>query len=163
MNKPQLSPLLWENEASCRLHSPLGKTRNHSPQCKPPILQDVGNLEQETTVTHILTSLSLTPCSLSWEMERLQNVETVLPAQVCAKPHTPDDHRSGEGMLHFKTFKRYPLFPRKLCSPHIMYIMQIQVDCKMQQYECWDSSKGKSLTGTAMISFQCQLGEVSLQ
>ena len=50
----------------CRFHSTLGQTRNHSPQCKPPILQDVGNLEQETTVTHILTSLSLTPCSPGW-------------------------------------------------------------------------------------------------
>ena len=107
LNKPQLSPLLWESEASCRLHSPLGQTRDHSPVCKPPILQDIGNLEQETTVTHTLTSLSLTPRSLGWEMERLQNVETVLPAQVCAKHHTPDDHRSGEGVLHFNIFTRH--------------------------------------------------------
>ena len=27
-------------------------------------------------------------------MERLQNMETVLPPQVCTKPHTLDDHRS---------------------------------------------------------------------
>ena len=100
-------PLLWESEASCRLHSPLGQTRDHSPVCKPPILQDIGNLEQETTVTHTLTSLSLTPCSLGWGTERLQNTETVLPAQVCAKHHTPDDHRSGEGMLHFNIFTRH--------------------------------------------------------
>ena len=57
---------LWESEALCRFHSTLGQTRNHSPECKPPILQDVGNLEQETTVTHTLTSLSLTPCSPVW-------------------------------------------------------------------------------------------------
>ena len=104
---PNYPPLLWESEASCRLHSPLDQTRDHSPVCKPPILQDIGNLEQETTVTHTLTSLSLTPRSLGWEMERLQNMETVLPAQVCAKPHTPDDHRSGEGMLHFNIFTRH--------------------------------------------------------
>ena len=104
---PSYPPLLWESEASCRLHSPLDQTRDHSPVCKPPILQDIGNLEQETTVTHTLTSMSLTPRSLGWEMERLQNMETVLPAQVCAKPHTPDDHRSGEGMLHFNIFTRH--------------------------------------------------------
>ena len=57
---------LWESEALCRFHSTLGQTRNHSPECKPPILQDVGNLEQETTVTHTLTSLSLTPRSPVW-------------------------------------------------------------------------------------------------
>ena len=102
---------LVESEASCRLHSTFGQTRNHSPVCKPPILQDVGNLEQETTITHTLTSLSLTPCSPGWEMERLQNMETVIPAQVCTKPHTPDDHRSGESMLHFKLFKRHSFFP----------------------------------------------------
>ena len=54
-------------------------------------------------------------------MERLQNTETVLLAQVCAKPHTPDDHRSGEGILQVNIFKRNPLFPRRLCSPNIMY------------------------------------------
>ena len=42
----------------CRFHSTLGQTRNHSPVCKPPILQDIGNLEQETTVTRTLTLLS---------------------------------------------------------------------------------------------------------
>ena len=94
----------------CRFHSTLGQTRNHSPECKPPILQDVGNLEQETAVTHTLTSLSLTPCSLGWGTERLQNMETVLPPQVCTKPYTPDDHRSGEGILHFNIFARNPFF-----------------------------------------------------
>ena len=107
--------------ALCRFHSTLGQSRNHLPECKPPILQGIGNLEQETTVTHTLTSLSLTPRSLGWGMERLQNMEMVLPAQVCAKPHTPDDHRSGERILHFSIFKRNPLFPRRLCSPNIMY------------------------------------------
>ena len=104
LNKFHLSPLLWESETSCKFHRPLGQTRNHSPVCKPPILQDVGNLEQETTVTHTLTSLSLTPRSPGWGMERLQNIETILPAQVCTKSHTPDDHRSGEGMIHFIFF-----------------------------------------------------------
>jgi len=99
----------------------LGQARNHSPECKPPILQDVGNLEQETAVTQTLTSLSLTPCSLGWRTERLQNMEMLLPAQVCAKPHTPEDHRSGEGILHVNIFKRNPLFPGRLCSPNIMY------------------------------------------
>ena len=94
-----ISPMtLWESEALCRFHSTLGQTRNHSPECKPPILQDIGNLEQETAVTDTLTSLSLTPRSLGWGTEKLQNMETVLPAQVCAKPHAPDDHRSGEGI-----------------------------------------------------------------
>ena len=55
-------------------------------------------------------------------MERLQNTETVLLAQVCAKPHTPDDHRSGEGILQLNILKRNPLFPRRLCSPNIMYV-----------------------------------------
>ena len=99
LNKPQLSPLLWENEALCRLHSPLGQTRNHSPVRKPPILQDVGNLEQEMIVTQTLTSLSLTPCSLGWEMERLQNVETVLPGQVCTKS-TPQ-MTTGQGRVWY--------------------------------------------------------------
>ena len=80
--------------------------RNHSPVCKPPILQDEGNLEQETTITHTLTSLSLTPRSIGWGMERLQNMEMVLSAEICAKPHAPDDHRSGESISHFKIFKR---------------------------------------------------------
>ena len=63
---PSLPLTLWESEALCRFHSTLGQTRNHSPECKPPILQDVGNLEQETTLTHTLTSLSLTPRSPGW-------------------------------------------------------------------------------------------------
>ena len=63
---PSFPLTLWESEALCTFHSHLGQTRNHSPECKPPILQDVGNLEQETTVTHTLTSLSLTPCSPVW-------------------------------------------------------------------------------------------------
>ena len=46
---------------SCRFHRTLGQNRNHSPQCKPPVLQDISNLEQETTVTQTLMSLSLTP------------------------------------------------------------------------------------------------------
>ena len=108
--------------ALCRFHSTLGQTRNHSPQCKPPVLHNIGNLEQETTVTHTLTSLSLTPRSLGWGMERLQNMKTVLPVQVCAKPYTPDNHRSGECILQLNTFKRNPLFPRRLCSPNIMYV-----------------------------------------
>ena len=58
LNKFHLSPLLWESETSCKFHRPLGQTRNHSPVCKPPILQDIGNLEQETTVTRTLTLLS---------------------------------------------------------------------------------------------------------
>ena len=106
----------------CTFHSHLGQTRNHSPECKPPILQDVGNLEQETTVTHTLTSLSLTPYSPGWGMGRLQNMEMVLLAQISVKPHTPDDYRSGEGILQVNIFKRNPLFPRRLCSPNIMYI-----------------------------------------
>ena len=105
-----------------RFHSTLVQTRNHSPVGKPPVLQDVGNLEQETAVTHTLTLLNLTPHSLGWGMERLQNTETVLLPQVCTKPHTLDDHRSGEGILHVNIFKRNPLFPRRLCSPNIMYI-----------------------------------------
>ena len=107
LNKFHLSPLLWESEASCKFHSTLAQTRNHSPICKPPVLQEVGNLEQETTVTNTLTSLSFTPCSPGWGMERLQSTEMVLLAQVCTKSHTPDDHRSGEGMIHFNIFQRH--------------------------------------------------------
>ena len=108
---PPFSPWLWESEVSCRFHSTLGQIRNHSPVCKPPVLQDVGNLEQETTVTHTRTSLSLTPRSIGCGMERLQKTEMVLSAQVCANPHTSDGYRSGEGILHFKLFKRYSFFP----------------------------------------------------
>ena len=100
----------------------MGQIRNHSPVCKPPILQGVGNLEQETTVTHTLTSLSLTPRSIGWGMERLQKTEMVLSAQACAKPHTSDGYRSREGILHFKLFKRYSFFPWKFS---IMYIIPI--------------------------------------
>ena len=96
------SPRLWESEASYTFNSTLGQTRSHSPVCKPPILKDIDNLEQETAVTQTPTSLSLIPCSLGWGLERLQNKEMVLPAQVCAKPHIPGDYRSGEGMLNFK-------------------------------------------------------------
>ena len=138
----------------CRFHSTLGQTRNHSPECKPPVLQDVGNLEQETAVTHTLTLLNLAPHSLGWGMERLQNMETVLPPQVCTKPHTLDDHRSREGILHVNIFKRNPLFPRRLCSPNIMYInanpsgLQKAVITVQMLGFC----KAKSLTGTVMVS-----------
>ena len=161
-----ISPMTqWESEALCRFHSTLGQTRNHSPECKPPVLQDIGNLEQETTVTHTLTSLSLTPCSLGRGTERLQNMEMVLPAQVYAKPHTPDDHRSGERILHFSIFKRNPLFPRRLCSPNIMYF-------NANPSRLWKAVitvqllgffKAKSLTGTVMVSSGCQFGWASLQ
>ena len=44
LNKPHLSRTLWESEAACRLYSTLGQSRNQ----KPPVLQDIGDLEQET-------------------------------------------------------------------------------------------------------------------
>ena len=53
---------------SCRSQGTLGQIRNHSPVCKPPILQDIGNLEQETTVTQTLTLLSLHTCA-NWDGE----------------------------------------------------------------------------------------------
>ena len=145
---------LWESEASCRFHSILSQSRNHSPECKPPILQNISNLEQETTVTYTLTSLSLTPHSLGWGTERLQNTETVLPVQVCTKPHTPDDHRSGEGILQVNVFERNPFFPRRLCSPDIMYLnanpsgLQKAVITEQMLWFC----KAKSLTSTVMVS-----------
>ena len=114
---------LWESEALCRLYSTFGQTRNHSPVCKPPVLQDIGNLEQETTVTHTHITEPHTPLT-RLGMERLQNMETVLLAQVCTKPHIPDVHRSGEGILHVNIFKRNPFFPRRLCSPNIMYFSE---------------------------------------
>ena len=154
LNKPASPTDSVERWGSCRFHSTLGQTRNHLPVWKPPILQDVGNLEQETTVTHTRTSLSLTPRSLGWGTERLQNTETVLPAQFCAKPHTPDDQRSEEGMLHFNISKRRCLFLEPLChvhtpprsftyfAMHIWYFtMQIPVDFKTQcLYTCRDFS-----------------------
>ena len=151
--------------ASCRFHSTLGQTRNHSPECKPPVLQDIGNLEQETTVTHTLTSLSLTPCSLGRGTERLQNMEMVLLAQVCAKPHTPDDHRSGEGILQVNIFERNPLFPRRLCSPDIMYFNANPsgLPKSVITEQMLGFFKAKSLTGTVMVSPGCQLGWASLQ
>ena len=112
LNKPLPSPPdCGKVRFHARFHSTLGQIKNHSPVCKPPVLQGVGNLEQETTVTHTLTSLSLTPCSIGWGMERLQKTEMLLSAQACAKPHTSDGYRSGEGILHFKLFKRYSFFP----------------------------------------------------
>ena len=85
---PPFSPWLWESEVSCRFHSTLGQIRNHSPVCKPPVLQDVGNLEQETTVTHTLTSLSLTPRSPGWGMERLQKTrDGPFSPGLCQSPH----------------------------------------------------------------------------
>lgn len=136
---------LWETAASSWFYSTLGQTRNHSPVWKPPILKDVGNLEQETTITQTLTLLTPSKArSLEWVMERLQRTETVLPAQVRGKLHIPDNHRSGKGMWHFKISKRHPFFPKSSLScicdtrkPHLFLfcspqIMQIQVDCKMQ-------------------------------
>ena len=97
-------------------------------------------------------------------MERLQNTETVPSAQVCAKCHTPDDHRSGEGMLHFNIFKTYTVFPRRLCSSHIMYfnsnpsgLQSAVITAQMLGF-----FKGKSLASTVMVSFLCQLGQASL-
>ena len=151
---PSFPLTLWESEALCTFHSHLGQTRNHSPECKPPILQDIGNLEQETTVTHTLTSLSLTPYSPGWGMGRLQNMEMVLLAQVSVKPHTPDDYRSGEGILQVNIFKRNPLFPRRLCFPNIMYfnvnpsgLQKAVITVQMLGF-----FKAKSLTGTVMVS-----------
>ena len=113
---PSLPLTLWETAASCWFFSTLGQTRNHSPVWKPPILKDVGNLEQETTITQTLTLLTPSkPHSLEW-MERLQRTETVLPAQVSGKPHTPDNLRSGKGMWHFKISKRHPFFPKSSLS-----------------------------------------------
>ena len=51
---------------SWRSQSTFGQTRNHSPVCKPPILQDIGNLEQETTVIHTVTLLSPHTCA-NWD------------------------------------------------------------------------------------------------
>ena len=93
--------------------------------------------------------------------KRLQNMEMVLPAQVCTKSHTPDDHRSGEGILQVNIFKRNPLFPRRLCFPNIMYfnvnpsglqkaVITVQMlgffKAKAWQVQLW-SILGVSLTG----------------
>ena len=156
---------LWESEALCRFRSILGQNRNNSPECKPPILQNVGNLEQETAVTHTLTSLSLIPRSLGWGMKRLHNTEIVFPVQVCTKPHTPDDHRSGEGILQVNIFERNPLFPRRLCSPDIMYFNANPsgLPKSVTTEQMLGFFKAKSLTGTVMVSPGCQLGWASLQ
>ena len=67
------------------------------------------------TVTQTLTLLSPTTLT-GWGRGRLQDRETVLPAQVCTKPLTPDGHRSGEGTLHFNISKRHCSFPRSSLS-----------------------------------------------
>ena len=74
--------------------------------------------------------------------------------QVCAKPYSPDDHRSGEGILQVNIFKRNLLFPRRLCSPNIMYfnanqngLQKVVMTVKMLGF-----FKTKSLTGTVMVS-----------
>ena len=81
------------------------------------------NSHSHTDVTepHILLTRLGTKRLQNTGTKRLENTGTVLLAQVCTKPHTPDDHRSGEGILQVNIFKRNPLFPSRLCSPNIMY------------------------------------------
>ena len=88
----------------------------------------------------------LTPHSLGWGVERLQNTETVLPAQVCAKPHTPDDHRSGEGMLHFNISKRHCLFLESLCHVHTTLASFTILLCTYNTFQ-WKKKKN---------TFQCK-------
>ena len=109
--------------------------------------------------------LSLTPRSVGWGTERLQNMETVLPAQVCAKPHAPDDHRSREGILQVNIFKRNPLFPGRVCSPNTMYfnVYPSGLQKAVITVQMLGFFKAKSLTGTVMVSPGCQLGWASLQ
>ena len=73
----------------------------------------------------------------------------------------PDDHRSGESMLQFNMFKRNPLFPRRLCSPNIMYfnanpsrLWKAVITVQMLGF-----FKAKSLTGTEMVSSGVSLAE----
>ena len=88
---------------SCRYHSTLGQTRNHSPVCTPPVLQGVGDLEQET-VTQKLTSLSHTPAHRMGE-GKAPGHGGILPAQVCAKPHTPMTTAQGRACYILKSLK----------------------------------------------------------
>lgn len=105
LNKPHLSARLWESEASCWLYSTLGQTRNHSPGWEPPILKDVGHLEQEQpSIKRWHHWAPQNPHLQQWVMGRLQKTDMVLLAQICTKPHAPDNHRSGKCMWHVKIF-----------------------------------------------------------
>ena len=66
----------------------------------------------------------------------------------------PDDHRSGESMLQFNMFKRSPLFPRRLCSPNIMYFNANPsgLPKSVTTEQMLGFFKAKSLTGTVMVS-----------
>ena len=77
----------------------------------------------------------------------------------------PDDHRSGESMLQFNMFKRNPLFPRRLCSPDIMYLNANPsgLPKSVTTEQMLGFFKAKSLTGTVMVSPGCQLSWASLQ
>ena len=114
--------------------------------CRQPGAGNSSHSHTDITKPHTpLTSLGT---------ERLQSMETVLLTQVCTKPHTPNDHRSGEGILQVNIFKRNPLFPRRLCSPNIMYfnvnssgLQEAVITVQMLGF-----FKAKSLTGTVMVS-----------
>ena len=112
---PSLPLTLWESEVLCRFHSTLGQARNHSPVLKPPILQAIDNLEQEITVTHTLTLLSSHTTLTRMGDEKSPEHGDGPSTQICTKSHTLDDHRSGNGMLHFKIFKRRLFFQEALC------------------------------------------------
>ena len=106
LNKPRLFPGLWESEASCWFYSTLGQTRNHSPGWEPPILKDVGHLEQEQpSIKRWHHWAPQNPHLRQWVMGRLQKTDMVLLAQICTKPHTPDNQRSGKCMSHVKILK----------------------------------------------------------
>ena len=89
-----------------------------------------GNTATQTDVTEPH------PRSPGWGRGRLQNAETVLPAQVCAKPHTPDGHRSGEGTLHFNISKRHCLFLESLCHVHTTLASFAILLCTYNTFQC---------------------------
>lgn len=94
-----ISPL-WENEALYSFTALWVRPGITHQYMKPPILQDVGNLEQEMTVTQTLTSLSLTPCSLGWRWKGSEYWRRSFRSGL-HQVHTPDDHRSGGRKLWY--------------------------------------------------------------
>ena len=154
LNKPHTHPSLWEIRP--------GITHQNASHQSCKTYATWSRKQESLTHWHYW---ALTPCSLGWGMKRLQNKEMVLPAQVCAKPHIPGDHRLEEGMLNFKIFKTYPLFLRRLYSPHKMLFNANPSEPQNTIITVQISGffKAKSLTGIVMVSFLCQLGWASLQ
>lgn len=107
-------------------------------------------------------------------MGRLQKMEMVLPAQVCTKPHAPDNQRSGKCMSHVKIFKRHPFFSRSSlpCTHKSVSLILLPTDNLFQYKSTWTENiiiivwmlgffKEKNLDRYCEVSLVCQLGQAT--